>query len=116
MDARKRRLIGPILFSVAVIALVWHYKAPTEADAVMAASKLAAVGPGIAGAAGPTTGNGPHIAGCPIFPADNVWNTPIDSLKKDKRSDDYIHLFQYRCFDLIHSTSKLGQLCSVLHN
>lgn len=90
MEARKRKLVGSILFSVAVIVLVWHYKAPTEADAVMAASKLAAAGPGIAGGAGPTQVTGPRIAGCPIFPADNVWNTPIDTLKKDKRSEDYV--------------------------
>lgn len=90
MKASRRKLFGAVLFGVAVTVLVWHPKVPTEADAVMAASKLAAVGTGITGAAGPTTGSGPHIAGCPIFPADNVWNTPIDTLKKDKRSDDYI--------------------------
>src|SRR6516165_1819889 len=90
MKAGRRRLFGAVLFGIAVTVLVWHPKVPTEADAVMAASKLAAVGAGVAGAAGPTAGSGPHIAGCPIFPADNVWNTPIDTLKKDKRSDDYI--------------------------
>jgi hypothetical protein len=33
---------------------------------------------------------GPIVAGCPIFPADNVWNTPIDTLPVHPRSDDYI--------------------------
>jgi hypothetical protein len=32
----------------------------------------------------------PEIAGCPVFPADNVWNTRIDDLPKDSRSDTYI--------------------------
>ena len=32
----------------------------------------------------------PTIAGCPIFPADNVWNTPIDHLPVDPRSSAYI--------------------------
>ena len=32
----------------------------------------------------------PRIAGCPVFPADNVWNTPVDKLRKDQHSDDYI--------------------------
>ena len=33
---------------------------------------------------------GPHIANCPVFPADNVWNTPVDKLPLDKHSADYI--------------------------
>ena len=32
----------------------------------------------------------PSIAGCPIFPADNVWNTPIDQLPVDSHSSIYI--------------------------
>ncbi|WP_241654901.1 hypothetical protein [Granulicella sibirica] len=31
----------------------------------------------------------PHIGPCPIFPADNVWNIPIDTLPKDPRADRY---------------------------
>jgi hypothetical protein len=30
------------------------------------------------------------IAGCPQFPADNVWNTPVDKLPVDARSSAYI--------------------------
>jgi chitodextrinase len=33
---------------------------------------------------------GPSIAGCPIFPPDNVWNTPIDQLPVDPNSSAYI--------------------------
>jgi hypothetical protein len=33
---------------------------------------------------------GSTIAGCPIFPADNVWNTPIDHLPLDSHSSAYI--------------------------
>jgi len=32
----------------------------------------------------------PAIAGCPIFPADNVWNAPIDQLPVDSNSSAYI--------------------------
>ena len=32
----------------------------------------------------------PHIADCPVFPADNVWNARIDSLPRDPRSNDYL--------------------------
>jgi hypothetical protein len=30
------------------------------------------------------------VAGCPIFPADNVWNVPIDTLPVDANSDAYV--------------------------
>jgi hypothetical protein len=39
------------------------------------------------------TGNAsalPSIAGCPIFPDDNVWNSPIESLPVDPNSQNYI--------------------------
>ncbi|HEY0163095.1 MAG TPA: hypothetical protein VGB69_10480 [Edaphobacter sp.] len=91
MKSDRKRQFGAVVFGIAVTILVWHSKEPSEADAVMAASKLAAVGGGVAGAAGTgTSGSGPRIAGCPVFPADNVWNTPIDKLQVDKHSDDYI--------------------------
>ncbi len=36
------------------------------------------------------SGTAPHIERCPVFPADNVWNTPIDKLAKDQHSDAYV--------------------------
>ncbi|HNA89622.1 MAG TPA: hypothetical protein PK989_09965, partial [Anaerolineales bacterium] len=35
-------------------------------------------------------GNGPSLAGCPMFPANNVWNTPIDTLPVHAMSDAWI--------------------------
>ena len=35
-------------------------------------------------------GKGPTLAGCPMFPADNVWNVAIDGLPKDPKSDAYL--------------------------
>lgn len=32
----------------------------------------------------------PSVAGCPVFPDDNVWNTPIDNLPVDSNSASYI--------------------------
>ncbi len=32
----------------------------------------------------------PTIGGCPVFPPNNIWNTPIDALPADPHSDDYI--------------------------
>jgi hypothetical protein len=32
----------------------------------------------------------PQIAGCPLFPADNIWNVPVDTLPLHPNSDEYI--------------------------
>ena len=32
----------------------------------------------------------PTIAGCPILPADNIWNTPVDKLPVHANSAAYI--------------------------
>lgn len=32
----------------------------------------------------------PQIGGCPMLPDDNIWNTPIEALGRDPRSDAYI--------------------------
>src|SRR5690349_10745168 len=37
-----------------------------------------------------TPDSGPTIAGCPMFPADNIWNTRVDTLPLDPHSDNYI--------------------------
>ncbi len=34
---------------------------------------------------------GPTINGCPVFPADNIWNTPVDKLPIDASSNVYIN-------------------------
>lgn len=33
----------------------------------------------------------PEIAGCTLFPADNIWNTPVDALPLDPNSDAYVN-------------------------
>ncbi|MBN1570014.1 MAG: fibronectin type III domain-containing protein [Acidobacteria bacterium] len=32
----------------------------------------------------------PFLSGCPVFPADNIWNTPVDHLPLDLNSSAYI--------------------------
>jgi hypothetical protein len=32
----------------------------------------------------------PQIAGCPVFPADNIWNVPIDTLPVDANAEAYV--------------------------
>ena len=34
--------------------------------------------------------NSPTVGGCPVFPADNIWNTPINQLPVDPRSRQYV--------------------------
>ncbi len=34
---------------------------------------------------------GPQISGCPVFPADHIWNTPIDTLPVAANSSTYIN-------------------------
>jgi hypothetical protein len=36
------------------------------------------------------SGNGPAIANCPMFPANNIWNARVDSLPAHPRSDAWI--------------------------
>ena len=35
-------------------------------------------------------GTSPTISDCPVFPADHIWNTPVDSLPVHSQSDAYI--------------------------
>ena len=35
-------------------------------------------------------GGGPALGGCPLFPADNIWNARIDSLPVHPQSDTYV--------------------------
>ncbi len=35
--------------------------------------------------------NGPSLAGCPVFPADNIWNTRVDTLPVHARSAAWIN-------------------------
>ena len=37
-----------------------------------------------------SAGASPSFAGCPLFPADNVWNVPVDGLPRHPNSDAYI--------------------------
>jgi len=40
--------------------------------------------------AAPEPGSGPTVAGCPLFPADNFWNTPVDALPVHPRSAAWV--------------------------
>jgi hypothetical protein len=44
----------------------------------------------VTGPQGPSGGSGGTLEPCGIFPADNIWNTPIDTLPVDSKSAAYI--------------------------
>ncbi|MBL8210348.1 MAG: S-layer homology domain-containing protein [Bryobacterales bacterium] len=39
----------------------------------------------------PAPSSGPTLGGCPMFPADNIWNTAIDTLPVHARSTDWVN-------------------------
>lgn len=39
----------------------------------------------------PVSGGGPTISGCPVYPADNIWNARVDSLPVHARSNAWIN-------------------------
>lgn len=53
---------------------------------VLTLSSLLAIGAG-----SPLLSQSPSYQGCPVFPADNVWNAPIDTLPVDANSDAYVN-------------------------
>ena len=56
--------------------------------AATAVALLAAAAGGVA--AGATSGAGPRLAGCPVFPASNAWNRDVSHDPVDPRSDAYL--------------------------
>lgn len=79
---RKVRMVVAVI--VAVIFLGWQirkhtppYEQGTHTSVVQAGTDVA-------------RSDVPHLGICQVFPADNVWNTPVDSLPKDKHAQDYI--------------------------
>jgi hypothetical protein len=47
-------------------------------------------------------GSGPQVGGCPVFPADNAWNTPIDAAPVHPDSDAIIARIQAEGGDDLH--------------
>lgn len=50
----------------------------------------------------PPVGDGPTIAGCPVFPADNAWNQDITNASVDPRSSSYISHIMANGGDFMH--------------
>lgn len=77
------------LFLFACLALTPPTEAPTTPNEEAAPPTEAAT-QDTASAPEQPIGDGPSLAGCPMFPANNVWNTPIDSLPVHEMSDAWV--------------------------
>ncbi|MDZ4770630.1 MAG: hypothetical protein SGJ24_16005 [Chloroflexota bacterium] len=66
----------------------------TTALGLMSVALVAGLSFGIAAQAGDfasqTTTTPPQVAGCTVFPADHIWNVPVDTLPLDPLSDRYV--------------------------
>jgi hypothetical protein len=58
--------------------------------AIRASPRSSAQAPEANAAAAETAGAAPQIDGCSVFPADNIWNTPVDTLPPDPNSSAYV--------------------------
>jgi hypothetical protein len=67
--------------------VVWQTAVPTPITATAESSTSQTYLPALVTPGTPP----PQIGGCPIFPANNIWNTPIDSLPVHPNSAAYIN-------------------------
>jgi hypothetical protein len=88
-DDLRRKIVGGRVLALAagVILLV---SCRSERDGVLAAVPAAASGAAQESRAATAKGGGPTIGGCPVFPADNIWNTRVDKMKVDAHSSAYV--------------------------
>lgn len=88
---RKMILIVLVLF-VFACDLPSTQSTPTSLIETPPAETAAPVNTEVVDTAVPSapSGNGPILANCPMFPANNIWNTPVDSLPIHAMSDAWI--------------------------
>ena len=79
---RRRLIVGSLAGGLLAVS------AGAASFPSVAARRLPAAAVGRPGGSGATEGK--LLNDCPVFPEDNYWNTPIDGLPVDDRSDDYV--------------------------
>ncbi len=93
MDRRRARVTLPLALALCMCAARAHTVCPTRAGDVAqpAAQSFHAYLPLVAkGWRASWASSQPQVAGCAVFPADNVWNARIDSLPVHPNSDAYV--------------------------
>ena len=68
----------------------WGLACSVSAPQAGVSTAAATAGPPVAAASPAQPNAAPVIAGCNVFPDDNIWNMPVDTLPRDPRSDLYV--------------------------
>jgi hypothetical protein len=83
----------PTLIGLLVLMVACNFGTPasiTPAPEVVETQSPVAATAEIFPTTAPSPSNGPTLANCPMFPADNYWNTPIDTLPTHPQSEAWI--------------------------
>jgi hypothetical protein len=93
MIRSPRPLLTTILAAILLLLLAAGCRAaatePAAGDILRPAAPQGDSGHYLPVVASPT--GGPTLAGCPVFPADHIWNVPVDSLPVDPNSDAFVN-------------------------
>jgi hypothetical protein len=81
--------LPPRLLTILAIGLLAACVTAPGDTSLIEASATATMPPSTAAPA--LQGTGPQIGGCPLLPANNIWNTPIDQLPLDPNSNAYVN-------------------------
>ena len=88
MKPQKNGAISILLLSI--LACNFELPANITSTPEIIEAQPTIVTPNPAATTPPSLSNGPTLAECPMFPVDNFWNTPIDSLPTHPQSDKWI--------------------------
>ena len=88
MEFKKIGVITTLLLSI----LACNFGLPVETISTpeIIETRPATDTPTVVTTTAPSSSNGPTLANCPIFPRNNYWNTPIDSLPTHPQSDSWV--------------------------
>ncbi len=90
MNFRQIKSIGLALTVASIVFMIANRVSPSNAAPIFQSASSRIFLPLISGGI-PAIPPGPSLAGCPMFPANNVWNARIDTLPVDAKSDAYIN-------------------------
>lgn len=88
----KTKIVAALiaLFTSLLACNIQSQTIPTTPPQIIIETQPAAISSDKTETASASSSNGPALANCPMFPADNYWNTPIDSLPTHPQSDLWI--------------------------
>jgi hypothetical protein len=84
------RALSSLKFTSLAALAAWGLACSVSAPQAGVSTAAATAGPPVAAASPAQPNAAPVIAGCNVFPDDNIWNMPVDTLPRDPRSDPYV--------------------------